>query len=99
MSVTLAELVRATAAGEARLRPDAERLLLRLLGKSRAWLYAHGSDAVDPALATAFASAWSRLQADEPLAYVIGEADFWGRRFLVDRRVLIPRPWKGRGPV
>lgn len=33
-----------------------------------------------------------RLKAGEPLQYVINEADFCGRTFFVDRRVLIPRP-------
>jgi len=28
----------------------------------------------------------------EPLAYVLGEAEFWGRRFVVGQGVLIPRP-------
>ena len=33
-----------------------------------------------------------RLQTGEPLQYVLGFADFCGRRFKVDGRVLIPRP-------
>ena len=33
-----------------------------------------------------------RLATGEPLAYVLGDAEFMGRRFAVDRRVLIPRP-------
>ena len=34
----------------------------------------------------------ARLRAGEPLQYVLGYAEFCGRRFKVDRRVLIPRP-------
>lgn len=33
-----------------------------------------------------------RLAAGEPVQYLLGEADFFDRRFRVDRRVLIPRP-------
>lgn len=92
MSATLAGLLREAAGGDAEARADAERLLLHRLGKSRSWLYAHLSDAGEPALVGDFLAAWARVRAGEPLRYVIGEAEFWGRRFLVDRRVLIPRP-------
>jgi release factor glutamine methyltransferase len=33
-----------------------------------------------------------RAAAGEPLQYVIGHVDFYGRRFTTDRRALIPRP-------
>lgn len=34
----------------------------------------------------------SRLKQQEPIQYVLGQADFCGRSFMVDRHVLIPRP-------
>lgn len=37
-------------------------------------------------------AAVKRLLDGEPVQYVIGYADFYGRRFEVDRRALIPRP-------
>lgn len=33
-----------------------------------------------------------RLEHHEPIQYVLGQSDFCGRTFLVDRNVLIPRP-------
>jgi release factor glutamine methyltransferase len=92
MSVTLASLLKDAAAGDAEARAEAERLMLHLLRKPRSWLYAHLSAPADGALALDFRKAWARVRRGEPLPYVIGEAEFWGRSFLVDRRVLIPRP-------
>lgn len=33
-----------------------------------------------------------RRLAGEPVAYLVGSREFWGRRFAVDARVLVPRP-------
>lgn len=80
----------AQALGVARL--DAQLLLAHHLRRPRAWLLAHDEDALDGATATAVEDALARRAAGEPLAYVLGEAEFRGLALAVSPAVLIPRP-------
>lgn len=73
----------------AELRRDADVLLADLLGRSVAYVHAHGELQLDDA---AFDALMRRRAAGEPLQYIRGRAEFYGREFLVDDRVLIPRP-------
>ncbi|WP_375290100.1 peptide chain release factor N(5)-glutamine methyltransferase [Qipengyuania sp.] len=69
-------------------RLDAELLMAHALGHSRSdMLLRHMRDPV-PA---GFATLVERRLADEPVAYIVGEAEFFGRRFAVTPDVLIPR--------
>lgn len=69
-------------------RDEAEMLMAHALGASRsAMLLGHMRDAVP----TSFAAMLERRLAHEPVAYIIGEVDFFGRRFTVTPDVLIPR--------
>lgn len=45
-----------------------------------------------PDVAARFEAAVERRAAREPYEYIVGEAEFRGRFFGVDRRVLVPRP-------
>lgn len=71
---------------------DAELLLGHVLGKSRAWLMAHAHDEPDAKEAAAFEAFVKRRNAGEPVAYITGEKEFYGRTFNVRTGVLIPRP-------
>jgi release factor glutamine methyltransferase len=72
----------------ARLAPlDAQILIAHALGRDRSWVLAHP----DAACAEAVQGLLERRAKGEPLAYILGWREFYGRRFRVDRRVLIPR--------
>lgn len=68
---------------------DVDLLLSDLLGKSVAYLYAHGEMEIDPA---PLLPLLARRYSGEPLQYIRGKTEFYGREFFVDDRVLIPRP-------
>ena len=63
-----------------------------VLGLSEAQVMARDDQRVSPADAARFADLLQRRLGGEPVAYLLGEREFYGRRFAVDRRVLIPRP-------
>ena len=76
-------------------RLDAQLLLLHALGRpdaDRAWLLAHDEDPLPEPAADVFRRLSLRRAAGEPLAYIVGYKDFFGLRFAVDARVLVPRP-------
>ena len=73
-------------------RLDAHLLLGHVLGQSRAWLLAHGDDALVGDLAIAFEALARRRAAGEPFAYLVGEREFHGLRLAVSDAVLVPRP-------
>src|SRR5437879_3117663 len=68
---------------------DVDVLLADALGRSTAWLFAHGDVEVDGGIVE---PQLRRRLAGEPLQYIRGRCDFYGREFFVDDRVLIPRP-------
>jgi len=85
----------AHAAGLGLARLDAQLLLLHALGRAqheRAWLLAHDEDPLIPACQEAFEALCARRVAGEPLAYLVGQKEFFGLMLSVDRRVLVPRP-------
>lgn len=62
------------------------------LGRNRSWLVAHGSEPVPEAEGRRVEAWLRRRRQGEPWAYILGWTLFRGRRFEVDRNVLIPRP-------
>jgi len=70
-------------------RLDALILLEDYTGHDRAYLLAHPELEVDE---NALSAAVQRRTGHEPLAYIRGHAEFYGRTFMVNEHVLVPRP-------
>jgi release factor glutamine methyltransferase len=73
-------------------RLDAELLLAHVLGWSRIDLYARFEAAVPVDKLARFRQLIQRRARREPLKYILGQAEFRSLSFLVDGRVMIPRP-------
>ncbi len=71
---------------------DADLLLAHVSGISKEVLYAHLDEPLPVEHARAYRDLVERRAAGEPVAYLRGFKEFFGLRFAVDRRVLIPRP-------
>lgn len=72
-------------------RLEAEILLAHVLGVERLRLILDAHKPLDPAELARFREVIKRRRSGEPVAYVVGEREFYGLVFQVDRRVLIPR--------
>jgi release factor glutamine methyltransferase len=71
---------------------DARVLLRATLGVNDAYLIAHANDSVTTQQAAQFHALAARRAAGEPVAYIVGEREFYGHLFKVSPGVLIPRP-------
>ena len=71
---------------------EASLLLGHLLGYSEAQLLARTSEPLSPEVARDLETLVARRLGGEPVAYLLGRREFYGREFYVDSRVLIPRP-------
>ncbi len=73
-------------------RLDAELLLAHVLNYTRVQLYTHFDQPLGDVELKTFKALLQRRAAREPLAYLLGEKEFYSLNFWVDSRVLIPRP-------
>ncbi len=71
---------------------DADLLLAHACGLAKEDLYAHLDVPVTAAEEAAYRGLVRRRARGEPVAYLRGYKEFFGLRFAVDPRVLIPRP-------
>jgi release factor glutamine methyltransferase len=73
-------------------RLDAEVLLAHTLGWERARLFAASTHTPKPQQVAAFQQLVHRRTNLEPVAYLVGQREFYGLAMQVDPRVLVPRP-------
>lgn len=73
-------------------RLEAELLLAHVLGVDRMRILLDQDRPLTPEELARYREVIKRRRAREPVAYIRGEREFYGRVFRVDKRVLIPRP-------
>ncbi len=77
---------------QVKARLDAQVLLSHTLQVERSVLYAYPERTLTPEQEQQFFTLIERRSRGEPVAYLTGHKEFYGLDFLVDKRVLIPRP-------
>lgn len=71
---------------------DANVLLAHVLDVARSWLLAHPEHCPDAAAAARYRRQLTRRGRGEPLAYLVGQREFWSLELAVTPAVLVPRP-------
>jgi len=79
-------------AGVPEPRREASDLLAHVIEKDRTFLISHAEDELDPDQLQRFQGDVERRAGGEPLQYITGKQDFYGREFRITPDVLIPRP-------
>jgi release factor glutamine methyltransferase len=73
-------------------RLDVQVLLAWALNRPRAWLMAHSDEMLTTGQLELLEQSVQRLEAGEPLPYLLGRWEFYGLEFAVTPATLIPRP-------
>ncbi len=71
---------------------DREYILQYVLNKNRSGMYLLWEKPLLKGQLQKCSSILSRYEKGEPLAYILGEVDFYGYKFITDQQVFIPRP-------
>jgi release factor glutamine methyltransferase len=88
--ITLAQAL-ADAAQQGADRMEAQWLLAQVVGRPRSWLLAHDDALLSADQHREWQTLLTRCLASEPLAYLLGQAEFHGLLLQVSPDVLIPR--------
>lgn len=71
---------------------DLELIIAHGIGKTREFVLAHPEFIIPGARNSQLATFIKRRVKHEPIAYILGQKEFFGLNFKVDRDVLVPRP-------
>ena len=74
------------------VRLDSVLLLEKITKHDRAYIYAHPEVKLSKQEFTRLETLLNRRALGEPMAYILGKKEFYGREFTVTKDVLIPRP-------
>jgi release factor glutamine methyltransferase len=89
----MSTIAQALQAARGKLIASEARLLLgHVVERPAVWLLAHDDTKLTENQLTLFAALCGRRQNGEPIAYLLGTREFYGREFRVAPGVLIPRP-------
>lgn len=86
------EITSAASSASRLARLDTQVLLSHVLHVDRSVLFAYPERLLSPEQEQQFLALIERRKHGEPVAYLVGHQEFYGRDFVVDKRVLIPRP-------
>jgi release factor glutamine methyltransferase len=92
LSRLLAQGIAALNPLHASARLDAEVLLAHVLGQPRSALISHAGQRIEPPAAARYRALLARRAEGEPVAYLVGEREFWSLCVAVSPATLIPRP-------
>ena len=73
-------------------RIEVQSLLQKVTQRPRAWLLAHAAESLPAAQQAEYVILLQRRLQGEPVAYILGEREFFGLMFQVTPVTLIPRP-------
>lgn len=71
---------------------DAELMAANVLSRSRTWVHAHTEHQLSITEQGRLNSMLTERLTGQPLAYIFGSKEFYGRNFMVTADVLVPRP-------
>lgn len=97
MSVTIESVLKAASeqlqqSGSDSPALDAAVLLCHVLAKPRSYLLTWPDKTLEPSTLSALHALLTRRMAGEPIAYILGEREFWSLPIKVSPSTLIPRP-------